>query len=547
MLASIVVTCRGGGGGVAMWVRMAGRAAIGCAALALYLGGAEGAAASAWSIQPTPIPAGASYGVLSSVSCASRTTCTAVGYFTSRAGAGVALAEHWNGTRWSIQRTPTITGAASSLLFGVSCASTTACTAVGSVTNRAGATVPLAERWNGSRWSSQRIRRSAAMNGRSLNYLAAVSCASTHACVSVGYSGNRLGTSGVTLAARWDGTHWTIQPTPRPSGASVSFLSAVSCASPSYCTAVGDFIKRAGAGVTLALRWSGTRWSIQRTPTPAAASSVQLAGVSCTSSGSCTAVGFFSDVTGIEVMLAERWNGATWTIQRTRYPVGARYVQLVGVSCASPKACTAVGFYNDHTGIDVVLAERWNGTTWTIQPIGPAGAGSNSLEGVSCPSKTVCTAVGGDTNPAGTTPVALRHTGSEMVNDASVVPASNEAICRASRASGPIRIEVVRPGQEVVVFMGHHATEILFAGTPAIVWRSPIIRRNKMKLSARNQLPGTVSEIRRGEAIANVVLDVAGQRLVASITVEAVDELGLAAGKEVTVIVKASDVILATD
>jgi molybdopterin-binding protein len=68
-----------------------------------------------------------------------------------------------------------------------------------------------------------------------------------------------------------------------------------------------------------------------------------------------------------------------------------------------------------------------------------------------------------------------------------------------------------------------------------------------LKLSARNQLAGTVSEIRRGEAIANVVLDVAGQRLVASITVEAVDELGLAEGSDVTVIVKASDVILATD
>jgi molybdopterin-binding protein len=68
-----------------------------------------------------------------------------------------------------------------------------------------------------------------------------------------------------------------------------------------------------------------------------------------------------------------------------------------------------------------------------------------------------------------------------------------------------------------------------------------------VKLSARNQLKGTVSEIRRGEAIANVVLDVAGQRLVASITVEAVDELGLAEGSPVTAIVKASDVIVATD
>jgi molybdopterin-binding protein len=68
-----------------------------------------------------------------------------------------------------------------------------------------------------------------------------------------------------------------------------------------------------------------------------------------------------------------------------------------------------------------------------------------------------------------------------------------------------------------------------------------------VRLSARNQLAGTVTEIRRGEAIANVVLDVAGQRLVASITVEAVDELGLTEGASVTAIVKASDVIIATD
>jgi molybdopterin-binding protein len=68
-----------------------------------------------------------------------------------------------------------------------------------------------------------------------------------------------------------------------------------------------------------------------------------------------------------------------------------------------------------------------------------------------------------------------------------------------------------------------------------------------MKLSARNQLKGTVRAIRRGEAIANVELDVAGNRVVASITVEAVDELGLSEGNEVTAVIKASDVMLATD
>jgi molybdopterin-binding protein len=68
-----------------------------------------------------------------------------------------------------------------------------------------------------------------------------------------------------------------------------------------------------------------------------------------------------------------------------------------------------------------------------------------------------------------------------------------------------------------------------------------------VKISARNQLSGTVTEIHRGEAIANVVLDVQGQRLVASITVEAVSELGLSEGSAVTALIKASDVILAVD
>lgn len=68
-----------------------------------------------------------------------------------------------------------------------------------------------------------------------------------------------------------------------------------------------------------------------------------------------------------------------------------------------------------------------------------------------------------------------------------------------------------------------------------------------MKLSARNRLPGRVTGISRGEAIANVELDVAGQRVVASVTVEAVEELGLDVGSDVTAVVKASDVMLAVD
>ena len=68
-----------------------------------------------------------------------------------------------------------------------------------------------------------------------------------------------------------------------------------------------------------------------------------------------------------------------------------------------------------------------------------------------------------------------------------------------------------------------------------------------MKLSARNQLRGTVRSINRGAAIANVEVEVAGQRVVASITVDAVDSLGLQEGDEVTAVIKASDVMIAKD
>ena len=65
-----------------------------------------------------------------------------------------------------------------------------------------------------------------------------------------------------------------------------------------------------------------------------------------------------------------------------------------------------------------------------------------------------------------------------------------------------------------------------------------------MKLSARNQIPARVTGINFGEVIANVELDAGGVRLVASITVEAVRELGITEGSEVTAVIKASDVIV---
>lgn len=68
-----------------------------------------------------------------------------------------------------------------------------------------------------------------------------------------------------------------------------------------------------------------------------------------------------------------------------------------------------------------------------------------------------------------------------------------------------------------------------------------------MKISARNQLAGTVLEVHKGATTSHVVIEVGGQKLFASITNEAVAELGLEKGKKATAVIKASDVMVAVD
>ncbi len=66
-----------------------------------------------------------------------------------------------------------------------------------------------------------------------------------------------------------------------------------------------------------------------------------------------------------------------------------------------------------------------------------------------------------------------------------------------------------------------------------------------MKLSARNQLKGTVVDVVKGATTSHVKIDIGGAVVTASITNEAVDELGLRKGKAATAVIKASDVIVA--
>ena len=69
-----------------------------------------------------------------------------------------------------------------------------------------------------------------------------------------------------------------------------------------------------------------------------------------------------------------------------------------------------------------------------------------------------------------------------------------------------------------------------------------------MRLSARNQLPGTIKTVTSGQVMAEVVVEVSGgHELVAAITAESARRLGLAPGKRVVAVVKSTEVMIGVD
>jgi molybdopterin-binding protein len=76
----------------------------------------------------------------------------------------------------------------------------------------------------------------------------------------------------------------------------------------------------------------------------------------------------------------------------------------------------------------------------------------------------------------------------------------------------------------------------------------PPTREDRMKLSARNQIRGKVVGVEKGQTTGHVRIDIGGGVIVtASITNAAIDDLGLAVGKDAVAVIKASDVMVGTD
>jgi hypothetical protein len=398
------------------------------------------AAASGWSLQNVPAPSGAG-GTLTATSCGGPQACMAVGYFTNQTGADATLAEAWNGRSWAIVPTPNPGSSSAASLSAVSCPSAGFCVAAGTWTSTVGQSYPLAERWQGGRWSISAMPNPVTSTQ---TVLTGVACTSTAACITVGYFVNPYFTQ--TLAEAWNGHRWSVQQTknvPNPTSLVWGELNGIWCLSAKACTAVGSY-QGSATQLTLAEKWNGAAWSVEATPNLSGEPGNALNAVSCRSARQCLAVGNYTASTGSTGPLAEAWNGRAWSVQRTPAPAGAQYSYLDGAACPSVSVCLAVGstVNGDTTR---TLAEQWNGRTWSIKPAPPpAGSVQSGLSGIWCRSARACLAVGDDTGAVVTRTLAETWTGSAW----SVTPTPGRAQVQASELSA---LSCTAPGHCVAV------------------------------------------------------------------------------------------------
>jgi hypothetical protein len=339
---------------------------------------------------------------LSDVSCTSASTCMAVGTFLgtipgTSADQHFTLAETWNGTAWTVVPSPSpkLPGGGA-ILNSVSCSSATNCVAVGETLTfhvPGGYTTPypLIERWNGTTWATMHTPRLANTGA----YLNGVSCPSMSHCMAVGSEGFPKKPTLFTFAEVLTGARWKFVPTPVPLTPGGTALNQVSCTSSSSCMAAGYYGFNFGTGtqVTLAEAWNGKQW--RRLTTPVPGSDAVLTGVACTATAACTAVGARAEGSSLAAgTLAQRWNGKRWRTQPSPNPAGADSAGFSGVSCTGPTACMAAGSAAAQADAgEFTVAEAWNGSTWKLLKT-PSPSSVAEFLGVSCTSPSSCMAVG---------------------------------------------------------------------------------------------------------------------------------------------------------
>jgi hypothetical protein len=329
-----------------------------------------------WSALPAPAPPNAatgtwSYSRLTSVSCPLAGSCVAVGTYETATKGSAPVADVLSGGTWSATGLAVPSNGAagkgsSAGLTSVSCASAQSCTAVGYYDTAAVRSFGLIETWAGSSWTPAEapLGIDPGQGPKQEASLDSVSCGGPGSCAAVGTYRAATGTDdSYGLIDTLAGGTWTGVAAPEPANAGTlayneqtATVLSVSCPTPGYCVAAGDYVGTAGTPARglyypLADVLSGGSWSDSVLPLPpnvdAKTVSSFIRSVSCSAPGSCAAVGEYERATLLdEVPLLETLSGGTWQPTEGTAP-GDGVIEdgeLLAVSCVAG-GCAAGGEY----------------------------------------------------------------------------------------------------------------------------------------------------------------------------------------------------------
>ena len=288
----------------------------------------------------------------------------AVGSTIPSVGPQPSLIEHWNGSAWSVVSNPH-PGFTGDTFYAVAATSTNDVWAVGSLTNTNDFRISLTliEHWNGSRWSVV----SSPSPGTGTNELFGVVAISSNDAWAVGHFGNSNSAADSMLAEHWDGSHWSVVPTPNP-GTFANRLNSVTALSTNDVWAVGNFFLNGSQGPdqTAVEHWNGSQWSIVTSANVASADD-NLISVTAISTNDIWAVGLFSIIgsPGNSQTLTEHWNGSQWKIVASPNTIFSDGLNAIAAIATNDVWAVGDGF-NQNATIARTMILHWDGQQWNI-------------------------------------------------------------------------------------------------------------------------------------------------------------------------------------
>lgn len=279
----------------------------------------------------------------------------------------------------------------------------------------AGATAAASDTW------SQAVDFPLPPNASTTGFIAkspAVACPASGTCVAVSEYEDSSGDGQAMAANESDGvwseaTQITTLPPNAATTGQFSSLESVSCPASGSCEAVGSYTDGSAKEQMMAVTETGGAWNqaaeIALPANAAANPDAHLVSLSCPVVGSCVAIGSYGDSANKLQMMAATESGGVWGgASQIPMPAGATSWELSSVSCSAPQSCVAVGLYHDGVSISRTMAITDTGGSWgqAAEVTLPTGAASGAstrtrLASVSCPATGACVAVGNYTTTSG--------------------------------------------------------------------------------------------------------------------------------------------------